>query len=246
MVLVAALFIIGCILPSFSAAPVPTQPALSMDKLGTIIALTAHAAQTQTATFLPTSTNTFLPTQVLFPTFTLAPTGTPLILVTITQTATPGMLVVGTDGTLVSVTPAPTHNSASTPSSGGKPTKTEKPDGGAVIRTPAPWECKVIEKSPAKGAIIKKGTQFYASWTVLNSGTKVWPDYGIDFVYMSGYGTDGRKIQDLSTTISPGGTITLRVPFTAPKNEDVYNIFWSLRVGNTYFCPMKISFEVKS
>jgi len=167
--------------------------------------------------------------------------------VSIPPTATPGFLFVGTDGTLVSVTPAVISSPASTSSSpSGKPTKTEKPDGGAVIKTPRPWECKILEKSPQKGSIIKQGTHFYASWRVQNTGTKVWPNWGIDFVYMSGLRTEGRQVLDLQNTVSPGGTITLSVRLTAPRNEEVYNVFWSLRVGNTYFCPMKISFQVSS
>ncbi|MBK9209354.1 MAG: hypothetical protein IPL71_14045 [Anaerolineales bacterium] len=110
--LITALFVLGCISPFLASAP--TQQAESpQDTLGTVIAQTANAAQTQTATNLPTSTNTGLPTQILFPTLTLAPTQTPLILVSVTPTATPGFLIVGTDGTLVSVTPAAVLSTAS-------------------------------------------------------------------------------------------------------------------------------------
>lgn len=235
-----ALFVLGCV---FFATP--AQPARPTADLGAIIVQTANAAQTQTATFLPTATNTLLPTQVLIPTFTLAPTSTPLILVSLTPTFTPGFLVVSADGTLVSVTPAPTLKPASTSSTGGKPTATEEVDGGAVIKTPLEWDCQILEKSPVKGSIIKPGAKFYISWTAKNTGTKDWPYYGIDFVYMTGYGTEARKIQDLPVSVSSGGKITLSVAYTAPKNDGVYNVFWSLRVGSTYFCPMKVTFEVK-
>lgn len=236
-----ALFVLGCV---FSAAP--TQPVQPTADLGAIIAQTANAAQTQTATFLPTATNTSLPTQVLIPTFTLAPTETPLILVSLTPTSTPAPLVVGADGTLVSVTPAPTLNPASTSSTGGgNPTKTEKPDGLVIIKTPLEWDCQILERSPAKGSVIKPGAKFSISWTAKNTGTKDWPYYGIDFVYMTGYGTEARKIQDLPVSVSSGGNITLRVSYVAPKSDGIYNVFWSLRVGSKYFCPMKVTFEVK-
>ena len=239
--LITALFVLGCISPFLASAP--TQQAESpQDTLGTVIAQTANAAQTQTATNLPTSTNTGLPTQILFPTLTLAPTQTPLILVSVTPTATPGFLIVGTDGTLVSVTPAAVLSTASTP---GKPTATGEVAGGAVIKTPREWECKIVEKSPVKGTVLQPGLDFYAFWTVLNTGTKTWPSYGVDVIYLSGLRGESRRIQDISATIPPGNTITLRVPLTAPKNEGFYNVIWTLKVGKTDFCALKITFEVK-
>lgn len=239
--LLVALFALGCSLPFLTAAPTePAQPAMDLEM---VIALTAHAAQTQTATFLPTATNTLPPTQVILPTFTLPPTQTPLVLVTPTITPTPAPLVLNPSGTLVSVTPAPLLilelDLGSGDSAGASPTSV---NGGAVIKTPPPWGCKVLSKSPTT---VRPGTKFYASWTVQNSGTKDWPYYGIDFVYRTGYRTDGRPIQDLKNSVASGGTAALSVPLTAPNREDSYNVFWSLKVGNTYFCPMKLTFEVK-
>ncbi|MBP6210489.1 MAG: hypothetical protein KA473_13730 [Anaerolineales bacterium] len=239
--LLIALFALGCSLPFLTAAPSePAQPAMDLEK---VIELTANAAQTQTATFLPTATNTLPPTQVIFPTFTLPPTQTPLVLVTSTYTPTPAPLVLNPSGTLVSVTPAPLLilelGSDDTGSAGESPTSVNE---GAVIKTPPPWGCKVLSKSPTT---VRPGTKFYASWTVQNSGTKDWPYYGIDFVYRTGYRADGRPIQDLKNSVASGGTATLSVPITAPNREDSYNVFWSLKVGNTYFCPMKLTFEVK-
>ena len=240
--LVAVLFALGCVTPFLASTP--TQSAQSVDALGTAIVQTANAAQTQTATFLPTSVNTLLPTQILFPTQTLAPTQTPLILVSLTPTATPGFLIVGADGALVSVTPAVIFSPVST-SSGGNQAATEEVDGGAVIKTPKEWECKIVEKSPVKGSVIQQGLNIDAFWTVLNTGTKAWPNYGVDFIYMSGLRSESRVLRDLSTTVSPGSKITLRVPLTAPKNAGIYNAIWTLKVGNRYFCAMKITFEVK-
>jgi hypothetical protein len=243
--LISTLFVLGCVTPFLAATP--AQPESSpLDSLGTVIVQTANAALTQTATFLPTSTNTALPTQVLFPTLTLAPTQTPPVLVSLTPTATPGFLIIGTDGTLVSVTPAIINSPASTSTPGGSAIATEKVDGGAVIKTPKDWECKIVEKSPVKGSVIGSGVNFDAYWTVLNTGLQAWPNYGVDFVYLSGLRSEkSRVVQDLPNTVPPGSKITLRVPLTAPKNNGVYNVIWSLKVGNTQFCAMKITFEVK-
>jgi len=240
--LMTVFFVLGCTSPFLAVTP-PPQPAQSLDMLGTVIAQTANAAQTQTATFLPTSTRTDIPTTTLLATQTLAPTQTPLILVTLTPTATPGFLVVGTDGALVSVTPAAIVSPA--PTFDGKPAKTEEVNGGAVIKTPKDWACKIVEKSPVKGSVIQSGLNFYAYWTVMNSGTQVWTNNGIDFIYLNGLRSESRVLQDLPNTIPPDSKITLRIPLTAPKNTGFYNVLWTLKVGNTYFCPMRVTFEVK-
>ena len=236
--LIAALFVLGCITPFI--APTSPQSAQSLDAIGTAIVQTANAAQTQTAAVLPAPTNTLIASQILLPTQTLPPTQTPLILVSLTPTATQGLLVMGPNGTLVSATPAVNSSIAST-SSGGNSTVTEK----VIIKTPKEWDCIITEKNPARGAIVKPGAEINLFWTILNSGVKSWPSYGVDFIYTGGYRSEGKPIQDLPVAVAVGKSITLRVPITTPKNPGIYNVFWSLKVGNTYFCHMKITFEVQ-
>jgi hypothetical protein len=111
-------------------------------------------------------------------------------------------------------------------------------------KTPKEWDCRIIEKSPPKGTSIKHKSSFYVSWLILNTGTKTWTNNGVDFVYTGGYRNDEKHIQDLRTTVAPGKSIKLKVLLTAPKTPGDYNVFWSLKVGNTFFCHMKHTFNI--
>jgi hypothetical protein len=79
----------------------------------------------------------------------------------------------------------------------------------------------------------------------MNTGTEVWPNTGIDFIYDSGYRTEDRPIQDLWHSVAPGHSIDLKVLLTAPKNPGNYNVIWVLKVGHKVFCSMKNVFLVK-
>jgi hypothetical protein len=91
----------------------------------------------------------------------------------------------------------------------------------------------------------KPKKEFYVSWIVKNTGTKTWSNNGIDFVFDGGYHTEQRPIQDLPRSVVPGKSIELKVLLIAPERPDTYNVIWSLRVGQTKFCHMKIVFTVK-
>jgi hypothetical protein len=93
--------------------------------------------------------------------------------------------------------------------------------------------------------VIKAGSDFYAYWTIVNTGTNVWTSNTVDFVYVSGYWQGGRKIQDLSSTIGSGGFVTLKVLYKAPKAPGSYRSIWTLKVGNKPFCGLAMYFEVK-
>ncbi len=223
-------FILACGLPSSE----PTLPAVPVIPLETIIVQTAAAAQTQTATAAPSAT--------LTPTFLASrtPSKTPT-----PATATPTfILIIFTETPLV----APTETRQLVVSAPGGTGRTITPTEGSnaeKFKTPMPWACTIVAKSPGNGFVVDPQATFYLSWTVLNRGTKTWTANTIDFVYQSGYRTGGRKIQDLVGTVAPGSKVVLKLSIVAPKQAGNYNVIWTLKVGNNDFCHMKTTFEVQ-
>jgi hypothetical protein len=202
---------------------IPQQP-VDVNALETIIVQTAGAAQTQTARANPSATLTPTTTPTRIPTITPSPTVTFIYL-------------------LPTLTPVPTQTPIGYIASGG---------GGASgtqdsskFRTPEPWACIVQSTEPPRWATLQKEQVFYAYWTVLNYGTKNWTRTTIDLVYTGGYRHDGTKIIDITEFASPGTTARVGARFVAPKAAGEYQSFFVLKVGNTTFCSMKISFVIK-
>ena len=230
--LVTALYLLACVAP-FSAAPTasPTQM-----PVGTIIAQTAAAAQTQTSIFLPTitltptSTPTFTPIKI--PTST--PTLVPLIILPFLWTATPTVTL--------SLTQAGTASSENG-TDGAEEDEDEKSDYSSVVDKE--WACTVLQRSPANGAIIGRGVRFSAAWTILNRGLKTWPKTGVDFLFKAGFRPPGKVLFDLPSTVIAGGVITLDVTITAPNAPGSYRSIWTLKVGGKSFCQMGINFVVQ-
>ncbi len=225
---VASLSLLACALPAFGASRQVPQ-SLVPESLETPIAQTAAAANTLTAIYSPP---TLTPTPTRFPTGTLIsaptlstfvfalPTFTPLP----TLTFTPGASVQG---------PA-----------GGNGSSAGSADGGNPF-TGKEWTCSLTAKEPKNGSVLEPGKNFYAYFTILNTGTKTWPSNGVDFMYTGGYRHNDGKIYDLPASVAPGNKITVKVLFTAPKNVGSYNSYWTLMVGKLKFCSMRIGFEIK-
>lgn len=219
--LVFGLVILGCASPVLITPPAPsTQGAGSIE---TTIAQTAVAAQTQTVIVLPpTQTQTTTPAST--PTITITPTPTATFLFIFqTETSLPEGLFAEDDW------------------------YDEDKDSGyvkpVVVRE---WDCRLISQSPAKGTVIKGGTNFRAVWTVENIGTKTWPKQGVDIVYHSGaHLHEGKAYYDIPRAIGPGGKVTIAIAMAAPKLSKVYSTRWSLRVGKKDFCSIKFSIEVE-
>lgn len=218
--LTAALFLLACALPFYTApAPAPQAP----PNLGTIIAQTAAAAQTQTAVLMPSPTNT--PPQTRTPTFTSIPP-------TATQTF---FFALPTWTLMPTFTLFPTSTNSGGGGGGG--------NGGRNTPDPNEWVCVIKRKSPADGVTVKPGA-FVALWTIKNIGAKTWSRDGVDFMYKSGYRNAGPQ-QDLSKTVAPGEKVTIKITVTAPKKTGTYQTVWMLRSGKIEFCRMDINFKVK-
>jgi hypothetical protein len=237
--LFALVILTACILPS-STTPLsvaePQSPVPGM--LETIIAQTVAAAQTQTVTHLPSLTSTLTATSTLQPTSTQ----TPSVIEELFTFAPTYTVSVPTLTQVLSTSPPQSQGDGVSAPVGVLSDKDQRATN--FPKVPVEWDCKITEKNPPKGAIIKRKTNFYVTWTLLNNGTKTWTNNGVDFIYTGGFRHEGRPIQDLPATVAPGHGITLRVLLSAPKAPGTYNVFWSLKVGNRLFCHMKHTFEV--
>lgn len=214
------LFLISCLLPGVATTPIQSQPSLSPSDIGTLVALTAGAAQVQTASALPTITATSTVTRI--PSVTFSPTPT-FIYILMTDTLIP------TETSVSSIGNVQLYGTAT-------------PDERLTGR---PWTCLVTGSTPPRNVSQKPGTDFYITWRVMNTGTKTWSNNGIDFLYESGYRAEQRQLQDLPLSVVTGGSINLKVLLTAPKAPGTYSTIWKLKVGQTTFCRMQITFLVE-
>lgn len=210
---------LACVLPSVSA-PVNNPPA-DVSMLETFIANTAMVAQTRTQLAIPTLTSTSTPTRI--PTITPSPTVTFIFLLP-TLTPIPTITPIGYIGSV-----------------GGAGALTQD---SSKFRTPQAWDCIVQKTEPPRWAVLQKQQEFYAYWTILNTGTKNWTRTTIDLVYRAGYRHDGTRIIDTTENTAPGGTIRVGTKFIAPKVAGEYQSYFVLKVGNEEFCSMKIAFVI--
>lgn len=230
--LTLGLVILGCATPALvTPAPVVADPG----SLGTFIVQTAQAAQTQTA-LVASSTPTPSPIPTPTRTFTITPSPTATILFLIaTNTSIPTGIFADQVG--------PT-----TGGSGNGPRDTGNTGDGFVkpTATPMQWTCRVLSKSPARGAVIPAGSSFTAVWTVQNTGTSAWPKKGVDVVYVSGARLNhGKPYYDIPAAVGTGGTVRISVTMEVPKRPKEYSTRWSLMVGKTQFCDVQFVFEAR-
>jgi hypothetical protein len=229
--LIVILVILGCGTP---ALVTPPPSASGPGSVETIIVQTAQAAQTQTAILLPPSaTPSLIPSPTK--TFTVTPTPTATILFLIATR-----------------TNVPTATSAFAGGGGNSTGGTGTGSGGSgdgfvkPTATPQEWTCRILSRSPARGATFPAGSSFKATWTVQNTGTKTWPKQGVDVVYQSGARLiAGKPYYDIPAGVGPGGTVTISVTMEVPKRPKEYSTRWSLMVGKTHFCSVQFVFEAK-
>jgi hypothetical protein len=229
--LVVILVILGCGTPALVTSPPSASGPGSVE---TIIVQTAQAAQTQTAILAPD-----IPTLTLIPsptkTFTITPTPTATVLFlfpTRTSTSVPTGIFADTDGGS---------------SGSGSGSRSEDQDGFIKpTATPSQWACRVLSRSPARGAVIPAGSSFTAVWTVQNTGTSTWPKKGVDVVYQSGARLNhGKPYYDIPAGVAPGGTVRISVTMEVPRMQKEYSTRWSLMVGKTHFCSVQFVFEAR-
>jgi hypothetical protein len=212
------ILLLACVMPTPPTQPPPTT--IPQADLGTLVAETAAVAVVQTSSALPSIT----------------PTGTRTRIPSFTPTSTPTFIYLLPTGT-----PVPSYTPII-------------PVGHIVVNgtitvderlTGRPWTCLVTGSTPPRDEPQAPGKDFYITWTVMNTGTEVWPNTGIDFIYEAGYRTEQRPLQDLWHSVASGHSINLKVLLTAPNEGGTYNVIWVLKVGNKEFCRMRNVFLVK-
>jgi len=222
------LILLGCA----PIAPVTSPPSAPRSEgIETVVVRTAAAAQTQTAILFPTATNTSTSTPLPTKTATITPTPTATIIFSFAPTAGSTEEFFGNDES---------SGSGGSNKGGGNnanPTKTP------VIRE---WACQVLSRYPKEGTEFIGGTTFRAVWVVRNTGSKTWPKKGVDVVYQSGADlVDGKPYVDIPAAVGPGGTVQITLTMNAPKRSSDYSTRWTLMVGKTQFCSVRIAFNTK-
>jgi hypothetical protein len=130
-------------------------------------------------------------------------------------------------------------------SSGGSGSGSGSGSGGSSGSSSDPYACQILSVSPANGSSMNGQTDFDATWKVKNIGTKTWDRNSVDFIYSSG--TEMNKVPgyDLSANVKPGEQTNLGADMEAPKKAGTYTTTWTLRVGDTNFCKMSLTINVK-
>jgi hypothetical protein len=79
----------------------------------------------------------------------------------------------------------------------------------------------------------------------MNNGTDVWDVGAVEFTYLRGARLYDSSLVDLKTSVAPGQEVILSVHMRAPVNSTRYTTTWSLRQGDTFFCPLMLSIYVE-
>ncbi len=94
------------------------------------------------------------------------------------------------------------------------------------------YACSLLTQKPADWTTMKRRTTFDASWTIQNTGSKVWGTHGVDVVYNGGTKMHtGRSLFDLPKQVRQGQKIKIKLDMTAPKNAGYYTSNWGLKLG---------------
>lgn len=169
--------------------------------------LTAIFEITGTAAARPTSTPTFtpLPTNTPEPTATDTPIPTPTdeeLLIT-RQDEDEGLLIVRAD--------SPTE------------TPTAVPPTATVY---FPDKAEFVYSLPSPNQFVPN-QRFYMTWQLKNTGTSTWSGK-YRFYYSEGIHLADQDSYEITETVSPGGTLTVTMPATAPDAEGTYRTTWVL------------------
>jgi hypothetical protein len=106
--------------------------------------------------------------------------------------------------------------------------------------------CALNWPSPANGITYEPQTNFTTGWKVTNTGTSTWDATSVAFVYRAGAKLDAEPVVHLRVSVARGASVVLSVAMTAPRAAVMYTTHWSLRRGDTYFCPLSLSFYVNA
>jgi hypothetical protein len=149
-----------------------------------------------------------------------------------------------------SFTPQPSFTPFGTPPPTSDVTLT--PGDGTDTGPTKEFACKLVTKSPENWTTMKPRQDFNASWTVQNTGKKIWHFGGVVIEYIEGskFYQDLRtkqKIFNLSGDVDPGEETVLMVDMAAPKNKGNHTATWGLMEvkSKQVFCTFTVMITVK-
>ena len=149
-----------------------------------------------------------------------------------------------------STTPVPTRTPTITPSATLEPTLSPTPTGPSpspapTATTPSELACKLLWQSPGSFISYQPDEAFTVGWNVRNIGTNAWDAGSVEFTYLRGAKLYDYAVVHLVTSVAPGQDVILSVHMRAPMKPAGYTTSWSLRQGNTFFCPLMLSIYVE-
>lgn len=174
-----------------------------------------------------------------------APTGTPMPSPSSTLPPTP------------TLTPSPSNTPQATDTPAPSPTLEA---GQAFALTLTAWPsllspstaipgslaCRFNWKSPGNGKTYDPAIFFTVGWNVTNTGSTAWTPESVVLTYVGGAKLTADPTVPLDASVSPGESVVLSVRMRAPKHSNPYTTHWSLRSGDTFFCPLTLSIYVDS
>jgi hypothetical protein len=102
----------------------------------------------------------------------------------------------------------------------------------------------LVWQSPGNDITYAPDEEFTAGWRVRNTGTDTWDADSVVFTYLRGAKLYDYALVHLETSVAPGQEVILSVHMRARKEPTKYTTYWSLRQGNTFFCPVMLSIYV--
>lgn len=111
------------------------------------------------------------------------------------------------------------------------------------------YACQLMSQDPPDWTRMGRRHIFDATWTLKNTGSKVWGRHGVDLKYRGGFpvGTDmhtGASLYDIHKNVGLGNRITFILDMIAPKKAGNYVSNWGLYVGSQVFCKFYIAVTV--
>ncbi len=149
--------------------------------------------------------------------------------------------------------PYPTAQPTRTPTESPSPTPVPLPSITPTVlfalpppipTLPSRLHCLLIWQSPRNGVTYAPHDEFTVGWKVRNDGTEAWDAGSVVFTYLRGAKLYDYGLVKLKTSVSPGQELVLSVNMRAPTNLTKYTTSWSLRQGDTFFCPLMLSIYV--
>ena len=108
----------------------------------------------------------------------------------------------------------------------------------------AKFECQLLSQNPQNNSAFAPDASFETTWQVANAGREAWFSSDTDYRYAGGARIHKASIYDLPFSVLPGGTINLKVKMKAPADPGTYKTEWTISVGKSWFCSLKLTITV--